>query len=81
MAFRLVTLIVVTSFVTHLSGFNLSILRASLEIKFLPEPVSRSAQITFPSILTGKNGASVSSTEGVNPVKIEPFHFSASHTN
>ena len=64
----------------NLSGFNLSILIASLEIKFLPEPVSRNAHITFPSILTGNIGGSVSSTDDVNPVKTEPFpSFSLSH--
>ena len=60
MAYRIVPFIVVTYLVIYLTGCHV-ILVAFLGMNSLPEPVSRNAQITFPSILTGIIGGSVSS--------------------
>lgn len=50
------------------TGLNLSLLIASTEMKFLPDPVSKYAHSVFPSILTGMIAGSVSSVDGVYTV-------------
>ena len=61
------------SFVSCRTGGRLSFLAASLEMKFLPDPVSKYAQNTSPLTLTGIiAGSVVSSVTVVYPVRTVP---------
>ena len=59
-----VPLTVIIFLVSCLTGFNLSILIASVEIKFLPDPVSKNAHNVSPFDTTGIIGGNVSSGDG-----------------
>ena len=59
-----VPLTVMMFFISCLIGFNLSILMASVEIKFLLDPVSKNAHNVSSFDTTGIIGGSVSSGEG-----------------
>ena len=59
-----VPLMVIIFFVSCLIGFNLSILMASVEIKFLPDPVSKNAHNVSSFDTIGSIGGNVSSGDG-----------------
>ena len=59
-----VSLTVIIFLVSCLIGFNLSILMASVEIKFLPDPVSKNAHNVSSFDTTEIIGGSVSSGDG-----------------
>ena len=59
-----VPLTVIIFFVSCLIGFNLSIFMASVEIKILPDPVSKNAHNVSSFDTTGNIGGSVNSGDG-----------------
>ena len=52
-------------------GLSFSILIASVDIKCLPEPLSKKPHNAFPCDTTGIIGGRLSSTDGENPVSSE----------